>query len=1276
MASASAAMSVSASEARFGAIRGAARALWAAGRQWRRAALCLAVLGASGQALAQSADVLVNQTPQPSSIPAGGTVTYNITVTNAAGDTATGITLEDTLPSGAVFVSVTPPAGATCTPANPTTTFSCQLGSLAFNASAAVALVVRLPAAGVYNNMIKVTSATTDPLLDNNNNTRFATAVAAADLAMTATTSVPAAGIAAGAPYTYTLGVNNAGPNALPSGEAATVSFDVPVGAAITAVPSGSGWTCTPSNGYPLTAGTISCSRSDGVASGASFPDITVPAVANVYGTVTATFKVASAFPDAITTNNSAGVTIKTLPGTDMSVTKTVIPSGTVPLNQPLTYTITPRFEGGSAPASGSGEVIKVTDTLPSSMSNISATAPSPWQCGVSGRTVTCTYPGPYNGANFTNLPAITVTATPTVEANGVANTATVTVPNDTNTTNDSSTATVDVSNKADLALYKWPSLNPVSVNQTYNYTVRVSNNGPMPVAVGQTITVTESLPVGMSLLSDPSASGWTCNAGASFPRAGAFDLICTRSGPLGVGGSVDLSLPVANTMTPGPVNQACVGLSGTGPNDGVVGNNCNTAGTTTSTTQADLRITKAASGPVYVGENLTYTIQVTNAGPDPSTNVTVSDSLTNLLATGSVQSVTTTQGSCSPVPPVDASNVDLSCNLGTLNRGASATLTVVVRPANTTSTDLDRANTATVRSPDIGDPDQTNNVATANSTVRPRVDVTTSKSAPQTIHVGEPLLYTLNAYNIGPSAAASVEITDVLPANASFLSVGTPTGGGACNTVPAVGSTGATLKCQWAEIPPNTQYQVIVTLRPLPAAEGKNIVNSVSITTTTDEPVKTNNTASATTAVTASLADVTVTKVDTVDPIPLGTDTEYVITVSNLGPSYANNVVVTDTFPSGGTSGATFAYRGGLVLTPAGGSCVEPAVGATTGTLTCTFPSIDINQQITIRYRMQAAAIADAAAYSAVHYNSVTVKTQEADPEPKNNTAVENTTTRRDPVLNDLSVALVADKTKVIPGTSITYTMTVKNEGRNTQSGQVVFTVPAGLTLPASAVPATCTLAGDQLTCPVTSLAAGASLPFTLTLDVPATYTGGTALATAVVSAPDDQVSSNNNASVSLPPGTLDVDLSVALTADKSLVIPGMPITYTMTVKNESANTASGQVVFTVPAGFTLAGAAVPSNCTLAGDQLTCLITDLAPGASLPFTLKLDVPGTYNGGPAVATAVVSAPHDTVPGNNNASLTIPPAPPAAVPTLGEWALYLLMLLAAGMGMRQTRGRRC
>jgi len=63
----------------------------------------------------------------------------------------------------------------------------------------------------------------------------------------------------------------------------------------------------------------------------------------------------------------------------------------------------------------------------------------------------------------------------------------------------------------------------------------------------------------------------------------------------------------------------------------------------------ADLRVTKevtATTTPVDVGQRITYTVVVTNAGPDPATGVTLTDTLPAELAFVSAQA---SQGSCSP---------------------------------------------------------------------------------------------------------------------------------------------------------------------------------------------------------------------------------------------------------------------------------------------------------------------------------------------------------------------------------------------------------------------------------------------------------------------------------------------------------------------------------------------------------------------------------------------------------------------------------------------------
>jgi len=126
----------------------------------------------------------------------------------------------------------------------------------------------------------------------------------------------------------------------------------------------------------------------------------------------------------------------------------------------------------------------------------------------------------------------------------------------------------------------------------------------------------------------------------------------------------------------------------------------------------ADLAVTKTDSpDPVQVGTNLTYTLTVTNNGPNEATGVT----LTDTLPTGvTFVSATPSQGTCSQAGGT------VTCNLGTLANGASTTATVVVSPTATGTL----TNTATVAG-DKSDPDNTNDTARATTIVPAPPDVT-----------------------------------------------------------------------------------------------------------------------------------------------------------------------------------------------------------------------------------------------------------------------------------------------------------------------------------------------------------------------------------------------------------------------------------------------------------------------------------------------------------------------------------------------------------------------
>jgi uncharacterized repeat protein (TIGR01451 family) len=88
-----------------------------------------------------------------------------------------------------------------------------------------------------------------------------------------------------------------------------------------------------------------------------------------------------------------------------------------------------------------------------------------------------------------------------------------------------------------------------------------------------------------------------------------------------------------------------------------------------------DLVITKsAAPNPVTLGDNVTYTLKVTNKGPNQANNVVVTDSLPSETT---FVSVSTNKGTCTGTNAI-------TCNLGQVAVGEIDTITIVVKPTVT----------------------------------------------------------------------------------------------------------------------------------------------------------------------------------------------------------------------------------------------------------------------------------------------------------------------------------------------------------------------------------------------------------------------------------------------------------------------------------------------------------------------------------------------------------------------------------------------------------------
>jgi uncharacterized repeat protein (TIGR01451 family) len=122
----------------------------------------------------------------------------------------------------------------------------------------------------------------------------------------------------------------------------------------------------------------------------------------------------------------------------------------------------------------------------------------------------------------------------------------------------------------------------------------------------------------------------------------------------------------------------------------------------TVAAASADVSIIKTGPAGATANTNVTYTITVSNAGPSLASTVAVSDVLPAGLT---FVSASPSQGSCSGTATV-------TCSLGNMNIGASATITLVAHtPLSITAI----SNTATVSSV-TADPNSANNTSTAST--------------------------------------------------------------------------------------------------------------------------------------------------------------------------------------------------------------------------------------------------------------------------------------------------------------------------------------------------------------------------------------------------------------------------------------------------------------------------------------------------------------------------------------------------------------------------------
>ncbi len=347
-------------------------------------------------------------------------------------------------------------------------------------------------------------------------------------------------------------------------------------------------------------------------------------------------------------------------------------------------------------------ENIVITDILPAGLSYVSHTG-SGWTVDTSAApTIAWTHAGPLTSGS--SLPTLTVTV---LVGGGVAyptvtNTASVTsdapdlVP-----ANDSDSDTITINPFVDLVIDKSHTGNFTNgVNG--QYTLTITNGGSIGVQASDTVTVTDTLPAGLTYVNS-SGTGWTVDA-AALPT-----VTWTHAGPLASGASLpDITLTVLPdaAAVPSVTNSASVSCT---VSDADLTNNSD-SDITIVTTDVDLGIQKNHIGTFTEGVNGSYDILVSNNGPGDETNtVTVTDvlpsGLTYVSSSGTGWTVDT-----SALPTVTWTHA------GPLPAGTSLpVLTLTVLPGSAAVPIV--TNTASVSTPS-NDTDPANDAASDPTTV------------------------------------------------------------------------------------------------------------------------------------------------------------------------------------------------------------------------------------------------------------------------------------------------------------------------------------------------------------------------------------------------------------------------------------------------------------------------------------------------------------------------------------------------------------------------------
>ncbi|MBC3541806.1 T9SS type A sorting domain-containing protein [Rufibacter sediminis] len=836
-----------------------------------------------------AADIEVKNVTPKTSYNFGDLVTFTVTAKNLGPNAATGVVVTDKLPAG-LTLEGTAPAGYDATTGNWT------VGALAVNETKTLTLTARATTQGSITTTATLGSRTGFELDENAGNNTASTTITVSPTADVAVTNVVSnLNPGQGDVITYTIKAINNGPS---NATNVSVANQIPAGLTITGFTASLG-TFDATTGT-WTIGTVVTSGSQ---------TLTITAKPTAIGTLTLSSTQSHTEYDSQSSNNTASSTITVKPTADVAVTNVVIsPIKTAYVNgDEVTYKVTVTNNGPSTATN-----VVITDKLPVSLTFVSASNSTgtdaynsvngTWSVGslASGASATLTLVGKINQSAV-----ITTTAsqTHTEYDNTIGN-------NSASATITSGSGTVSSDIKVAVGL----SSGPYYTGKQITLGVRVDNQGP-DAATG--LSLDALVPAGFTLVSaEPKVGTYNASTGI------------WTVGNLASGSYTGMNLvvvPNADMTVTGDKNYTFVATKRTANEYDAVTENNTAASSFTVHKTADVSFSTSVTGGVngvFYRDltEATFTLKVTNNGPDRVTNLMGMDTRTGSLTFTYVE----------PGKGYDATTGQW--NISSLDPGQSVTLIVKGIPNTTGRLNLG----GSILSADQTDLNSENNKSVALINVLPVAElaVTNTASAP-TFYNGQETSFTVKVQNNGPDAATGVVIEDKLPAGLTFMSATASSG----SYDPATGRW--TLGTDVLPGAANAQT-LVIRVKPQSAATYTTVA-SVAASGQYDN-ITTNNSQQASITGTAT-ADIALNSTIVEGPYYVGGQYRVTITATNLGPDPATGVVVA----AGVASGLNLVTGSGI---PAPGTSINSVTGI------WTIGNLGINESKTLSLLVQPAEL------------------------------------------------------------------------------------------------------------------------------------------------------------------------------------------------------------------------------------------------------------------------------------------------------------------------------